>query len=343
MYSCMYSNRAHHQHLLSVYLHSCWLVIDKFSGWMVLVVDQPAMRVLSTVIGMYELMEHRITLVESIQKKRAPFPDMGVIYCIAPTEDNVNRMIADFSGSGKRKSLYGNSVFVYSLAPFPDHLFAKIKSNKPLMKRIKGFSEMNIDFLAKENRVFHLDMNSCFAELFVRPSVLVEDEITSKLVTVCVALNEYPHIRYQKDSPRCEAMANAVLSKINAYVGSSPNWWYHGMPGYEARDRSTLLLIDRSEDPLSPLMHEFTYQSMVNDLLTIENDQLSVKTAEGSKREMLLNMDDEVWVELKSKHIAEVSEILGNRLRDFLQSNSAGAFKTSNSSMSVSEMVGCVV
>lgn len=34
--------------------------------------------------------------------------------------------------------------------------------------------------------------------------------------------------------------------------------------------RATLLLLDRADDPLSPLMHEFTYQCLVQDLLDIK-------------------------------------------------------------------------
>ncbi|CAN0193875.1 unnamed protein product, partial [Ectocarpus sp. 13 AM-2016] len=34
--------------------------------------------------------------------------------------------------------------------------------------------------------------------------------------------------------------------------------------------RATLLLLDRADDPLSPLMHEFTYQCLVEDLLGIK-------------------------------------------------------------------------
>lgn len=312
---------------------------DKFPGWMVLVVDPPAMRVLTNALNLYELAERRITLVESILKKRAPFPDMAVIYLVSPTVENMNMIIADCNGTGtlKKKPLYGDSVFIYTLSGISNSCFDKIKSSNKLMKSIKGLVEVNVDFLAKENCVFHLDMKSCFAEMFTRSNAVAGDQITSKLVTVCAALNEYPHIRYQGDSPKCEVMANTLLTKINAFVGASPNWWYHGMPGHEARDRSTLLIIDRSEDPLTPLMHDFRYQAMVHDLLSIDNDCITVDESDGGKKEVLLNMEDDIWVELKAKHIAEVSEILGNRLKDFLQNDSAHSFQK-KSNMSAAEM-----
>jgi len=286
---------------------------DAFPGWMVLVLDGRATKVMSSSMGMYELMEHRITLAEDINKDRAPFRDMGVVYFIDPTESNIDKIIADFSGKKKK---YGNDVFIFTLSACPDKILGKVKACRSLLKRIKVFNEFNCDFLAKESRIFDLGMKSCFRQLFLEPDPHgIEAEIAKKLVTLCATLKEYPIIRYQEDSKRSKAIATLVSQKLNEFVGNSPDWWYHGM--YDnTRGRSTLLLIDRSEDPLSPFMHEFTYQAMANDLLNFEGNKISIETDKGSK-DVLLNMDDKVWLEYKMKHVAEVVDNLTDKLKEF--------------------------
>ncbi|GMH63857.1 hypothetical protein TrRE_jg1039 [Triparma retinervis] len=47
-------------------------------GWLVLIVDDAAMRVVSSVVGMYDIMEKKITTVESINNTRQPLPEMEV-------------------------------------------------------------------------------------------------------------------------------------------------------------------------------------------------------------------------------------------------------------------------
>ena len=149
--------------------------------------------------------------------------------------------------------------------------------------------------------------------------------IAEKLVTLCASLNEYPHIRYKASSQVTSSLARIFNEKFNAFVGSNKSWWYYGDANHTERGRSTLLLLSRQEDCLAPLLHEFTYQAMVNDLLPLEDDKITVEVPSENgpeKKDALLNESDDIWVELRGMHIADVIKILSNRIREIVHSNS---------------------
>ncbi|CAB9500639.1 Syntaxin-binding protein 1 [Seminavis robusta] len=307
---------------------------EKSHGWKILVVDPGSMAVISSSVGMYDIMERRITIVESLEKKRAPFPDKGVIYLMEPTEDSISKLIEDYAN---KKPLYGPNVFLFFLQRLPDPLLEKIKYCRPLVKRVKALSEVNIDFLAKEDRGFTFDMRESFAPLYSRQGAnKFEEVIANKLVTVCATLNEYPHIRYSKSSKVCDTLATLFHKKMDAFLAANPSWWYHGGSSKNdarasQRDRAVLLLLDRADDCLTPLMHDFHYQSMVHDLLKVERDRITTQAetqedaTETEAKDFLLDEKDELWVEIRGKHIAQVIELLSARIREIMNSNTGGA------------------
>jgi len=311
---------------------------------MILIVDQASLRVISNSLGMYKLMENRVYLVEQLIKARAPYRRSAPIYFLSPTEQSVNLLIDDWTRSRKRKEpLYADNVFVYFTNALPDHLFSKIKACKPLVKRLKALGEVNVDFITKQKDAFHLDMNSakCFTDLYrSSPSPAVVDEIASKLVTVCASLNEYPHIRHKASSRVGTSVANIFNQKFTSFIGKNKNWWYHGDSLHTKRGRSTLLILSRDDDCLSPLVHEFTYQCMVKDILPMDEDKIKVESQNAGDgvvdKEVLLNEKDEVWVQLRGKHIADVLTTLSTRIRDIVNSNTGVALNTKSSKKSLS-------
>jgi syntaxin-binding protein 1 len=331
------------------YLNSRTVEADP--GWKILIVDEISMKVISAAVGMYDIMERKITLVEALEKKRAPFKDMGAIYILSPTVDSVGRMIDDFSE--KTKILYGPNVFVYFLGPVSPQILAQIKQCKHLIKRLKALSEINVDFLVKEQRAFTVDVSVPFSGFFLRSnSGPAEVPLAAKLVTVCATMNEYPYIRYRQTSGICSSLASLFKIKMDEYVASNPSWWYHGSGKSGSngeRERGTILLLDRASDCLTPLMHDFTYQAMVHDLLTMEGDKITYK-AEGTEdpsksedKDVLLNEKDKLWVELRGKHIAQVIEILSGRINEICKSSTSSAFAGSGGgNMSLSQLASAL-
>ena len=321
-------------------------------GWKILVVDNTAMRVISSAVGMYDIMERKITLVESLEKTRAPFKDMSAIYILAPTKESVSRLLMDFES--KDKVLYGQGIFVFFLGRMPESVFTQIKQCKYLVKRLKGLSEINLNFLSKEERAFQLEVPNAFKSFYLRNGASpIELDVAEKLVTVCATLNEYPYIRYRQSSGACSSLASLFHLKMDEFVSQNPDWWYHGSgksgKKHAERDRSTLLLLDRANDCLTPLMHDFTYQPMVHDLLTMEGDKITydAESAEDPNikepKDVLLNEKDKLWVELRGKHIAKVIEVLSARINEVVNSSTVNAFSgKSGGNMSLSQMASAL-
>lgn len=73
----------------------------------------------------------------------------------------------------------------------------------------------------------------------------------------------------------------------------------------------TVILVDRTFDPLSPLLHDFYYQPLMYDCLNIENDIVEYEVESKNsvqKKKTLLEDNDDIFNKYRYQHIAHVAE-----------------------------------
>ena len=135
-------------------------------------------------------------MIEQIEKQRQSFP-LPAIYLLTPTNDVINKFIADFTRRGPPLYQAAHLFFISSL---DDILFKKL-TKSPAAPYIKSVKELFIDFLAVESDIFTCGRPLAFNALYAQNSLNVASELSAiagQIASVCATLGEYPIIRYAK-------------------------------------------------------------------------------------------------------------------------------------------------
>eukprot|EP01006_Ploeotia_vitrea_P029690 TRINITY_DN62184_c0_g1_i1.p1 TRINITY_DN62184_c0_g1~~TRINITY_DN62184_c0_g1_i1.p1 ORF type:complete len:654 (+),score=356.19 TRINITY_DN62184_c0_g1_i1:113-2074(+) len=300
--------------------------------YLVLVVDEYAAKILSSACRMFDILDSGCLALEKLELGRERL-DMPALYFLEPSDDSIDRLIADFAG---KKPQYSD-VHVFFTSRCDDDLMERIGESK-VADHIVTLKELNADFIAAESRVYHFNRNNAIPAIFFPPNeqaIITELSATAhKIASLCLTLNEYPYIMYRGQNKACEFLAKFVEDDLNKLVASLPDWQFN------SQNRATLLITDRSLDVIAPLLHEVTYQAMAHDLLDINGEILKLpkededeskddgagdakkkKKANDDKQVFVLSEDDALWVEFRHEHFARVLSGVSKKFRAFQSSN----------------------
>ncbi|XP_041133366.1 syntaxin-binding protein 3-like [Polyodon spathula] len=251
-------------------------VIDdhkKPGEWRILILDHFTTKLLSSCCKMSDLMSEGITIVEDLYKNREPVPEMKAIYLISPSEKGVDSLVNDFKNTYKYKAAY-----IY----FTD------------CSRCIVFTLDNPDAFHSIYSTHRTDKDTTLQKM------------AEQIVTLCATLDENPGVRYRKEPlDNASMLAQLVENKLCKHYELDEKC------KKKSKTQAQLLIVDRGFDPVSPILHELTYQAMVYDLISIENDTYKYLSKDGvgaKEKQSVLNEEDDLWTKLRHMHIAEVSE-----------------------------------
>ncbi len=311
------------------------IIIDalrEISGddWKVLVFNERSRKLVNNVTKEDDILSCNIISIEQLEDRRTTQASTDAIYFLSPLPHIVEALKADLNRRRYRKA------FLVWTSPLPRNLKDELFRSESRQHMVADSRSLDIDFFPRESHLITFREPWSFFSLF-HPACdsLVKvhlDALTSKIVSVCVSLGEYPIVKYYRPrNPRheasvlCSHLASFVQSALDNYAAAHSN----DFPPPSSRPRAVLFITDRSMDLMSPLVHELTYQAMAMDLLPIRDDDEKVTyrntvrrgEPDQEEKDISLNDADKLWVTHRHMHMKDLLVELSEAFKKFQAKN----------------------
>ncbi|KAI9022176.1 Sec1-like protein [Phycomyces nitens] len=286
-------------------------------------------------------------VIANIEKPRQAYPSVEAVYILAPCIESCTRLVDDFSRLEGPMYAAAHVHFINGLDNTVFNDFTRKLKATGADKYIQNLKEMYVDFIVREQAVYSLDDERKFNMLFGNGSasggnrnssaINVEsdlEDIAKQVLCMCVTLGENPLIRYHRPLDVQGTinrnipwnLAKLVQAELDNFCKVNPEY---PPPRDPPLPRGTLILLDRTIDPISPFLHEFTYQAMIADLLKTEDTPAGIKYSyeytqeDGTTKdqEITLNDQDTVYSSIRHMHIASTTEKLIENFNTFVSEN----------------------
>jgi vacuolar protein sorting-associated protein 45 len=163
--------------------------------------------------------------------------------------------------------------------------------------------------------LYHLNIDSSISliretKLWDRYEHFIFERMVEGILSVCISNRLFPVIKSTKGSMVCSMIAQ----KISEFIDNN----YDFIRKECGRDvNGVLLLFDRKEDPVTPLLNQWTYQAMIHELLGISNNIIEIKKGNDDvERLVVSDIDDKFFSNNINNDFGEVA----TRVKEMVES-----------------------
>ncbi|XVF37111.1 hypothetical protein REPUB_Repub19eG0117500 [Reevesia pubescens] len=246
-------------------------MLQDISGMKVLILDSQTVSIVSVVYSQSELLQKEVFLVEfidSIAKSKESMSHLKAVYFLRPTPENIQYMRRHLSSPrfGEYHLFFSNMLKDTQI-----HLLADSDEQEV----VQQVQEFYADFIAVDP--YHFTLNMPANHHYMLPAVMDPsslqhfcDRAVDGIGAVFLALKRRPIIRYSRTSDIAKRIAHETAKLM--YQQES------GLFDFRRMEMSPLLLIvDRRDDPVAPLLNQWTYQAMVHELIGIQDNKVDLR------------------------------------------------------------------
>ena len=240
-------------------------------GMKVLLLDNATTSIVSVVQSQTDMLRHEVLLVDRLDARREPMRHMKAMVFVRPTAENIMNLRKELENPS-----YGEYHIYFSNAVRQSFLEELAEADE--FEVVRQVHEYFADYIALNDDVFVFDEPSRYraGDSDVTMDVAVKDRCIDGIVALLLSLRiAKPTLRYTAASTTSRRLAEMVGARISGEA--APLFEFRKQSGAEGG--ATLLILDRRDDPLTPLLAQWTYQAMVHELFGIANNRVNLVRA----------------------------------------------------------------
>ncbi|WVO21862.1 uncharacterized protein IAS62_003182 [Cryptococcus decagattii] len=250
-------------------------MISQVPGMKVLLLDSHTTPIVSLVTTQSELLSHEVYLVDRIDNNsREALNHLSCISFLSPSNSSIEAMRTELA-----KPRYGNYWLFFSNILSKSQIEEMASVDE--LEVVKEVQEYFADYLAHYPSHWSLTQAALAdggdgppnppvylpSPLHLPPPTL--NSHLNTILSVLLSLKKRPVIRWERMSQAGRMLAQAVSGEMNQ--GKYRDLFeFRGTQG----PSPLLLILDRRNDPVTPLLTQWTYQAMVHELFGITNGRI---------------------------------------------------------------------
>jgi len=260
-------------------------MVDRISGMKVLILDSETIGIISMVFSQSDILRHEVFLTECIDAdsffaQEEKMRHMNAVCLLRPTNKNFLKLSQEL----KTPKYNEYHIFFTNVVP---HMRLEQLACCDEHEVVQQVQEFFADVFAISHDLFSLNLPST-ARLTEDRSrwTSYEESVFERtlegLLSVCLTLRMLPAIRYTAASQ----LTRQVAERLQTRISEEQSLFEQIEREKKGEAPPVLLLLDRRNDPVTPLLNQWTYQAMLHELLSMDNNRIDMSKVPNIRPEL---------------------------------------------------------